>query len=1292
MSRSFPKIYLIAGILISAGFLFLNAKPALAVNCPTEGNNVTISESCNFSLGFTYVFTGTLTIPMDVIVSAPFNSELAPPVEIQADSIVVNGSINTDGKGFPAGQGTGAGGADSGGSFGGLGGGAAAGITYGNAASPNRLGSGGASGAGGGSFKLVAGSITVNGSITANGESVFTPATGAGSGGSIWIVSTGAFAGSGSLTANGGNATAGGAGGGGRIAITAATYSFSGTVTSAAGASDGNAGTFVLDIPTPTITALTPHSATQGTTPGTIVIDGTNFESGAVSKLNGTSMGTAWISPLQMEMTSVPTFETSGVQNITVYNPLSNKTSDSFNFNVISPNNPVPVLDGMTPSTKATNDTDLTVQLSGSNFMATSQVFVDGGERSFAFVNSGSLTVTLHTSDLLTPGTKVVTVVNPVPGGGTSGGSNLTVYVSGGSGGGGGGGAGAGSPTTSPITSSLIPLAGYGKALSQNSIRWYYSSKLANITGFRLENAADNSVLATTTDVAVRYLDETGLNASTTYCNRQIRAVSDAGLSPLETASLFPCATTQQIPMATSTEFTVSPISILNLGIEDVSLGWTDQSVKLGQGKMYGFYLPSENSWVIPSSTQPASISPTHFQGSDATEYKLGSKAYFKSIEAWGSSFKILGLESDTPYRLSIVGSNDSGISGNTVWQFTATTSKGEMKFEGGMELISTSTSIIPTASTTLGVIGNTAGRAFPSLGSLAAVGMLAFVVKHRKHGLKNCLKGLAKVVTCPKPKESLKAVTAKKQVKKVDALHKGLHHVTMVALWLAVGAAILKVSVISVGIVSAPLVVYGAGGQQVTVMTYQLNFKNTGTKTAKNVNIIDPIPAGTVYYPGSLQVDGANQTDAQDTDNAWYSSNPAEAHFHWDSVAPGAAHTMKLSIYLQSGKTVEQVDNTAYMTPPDNADPNTLPFYINEQSICGNSKIEIVRDAQGKAVMSNGKIVWEACDDGANNGKGYGWCNSSCSGVDLPPTNLCGNSKIDSWVNLKTGQTYKETCDEGALNGQPGHCNAQCDGKVALPPKKPVPPKEPEKVPEVIEPTAPSGSATTTPVAATTTAPVLEATTTVIILPQFTTTTVIAETPTTLSSISESVTKGVSRVANVLSAPAVESTVIPTIGLLAVLNIASSASWVTLFNYLYYIFTQPIMLFSKRKRAKYGTIYNSLTKLPVDLAAIRLKDSSGRIIQTKVTDRQGRYTFLANKGQFSLDISKTGYVFPTSLLVGKAMDVDYADLLTANKIILPAPSAISKNIPLDPKEDKRLPGQIKRRMVLRDVQGTVAG
>jgi hypothetical protein len=158
------------------------------------------------------------------------------------------------------------------------------------------------------------------------------------------------------------------------------------------------------------------------------------------------------------------------------------------------------------------------------------------------------------------------------------------------------------------------------------------------------------------------------------------------------------------------------------------------------------------------------------------------------------------------------------------------------------------------------------------------------------------------------------------------------------------------------------------------------------------------------------------------------------------------------------------------------------------------------------------------------------------------------------------------------------------------------------------------------------------------------------------------------------------------------VLNIASSASWVTLFNYLYYIFTQPIMLFSKRKRAKYGTIYNSLTKLPVDLAAIRLKDSSGRIIQTKVTDRQGRYTFLANKGQFSLDISKTGYVFPTSLLVGKAMDVDYADLLTANKIILPAPSAISKNIPLDPKEDKRLPGQIKRRMVLRDVQGTVAG
>ncbi|MFA6099717.1 MAG: hypothetical protein WC750_02420 [Patescibacteria group bacterium] len=1257
MKRSLPKIYLIVGFVFSALFVLL-AKPerALAAFCPAAGNDVTIAADCDWVSGTTYTYTGLLTINSGVTVTVVYDAGTPSQAIVNSDSMLIIGDINLNAQGFPVGEGTGAGTDQGGGGYGGTGGGTGGGITYGSATDPADLGSGGSSTAGGGALKLVAGIITINGTISANGEN--SAILGAGSGGSIWVQSSGTLSGSGSVTANGGTSPTGG-GGGGRISMSTEVYSFSGTMSATGAGVGGQVGTIRLFMTPPFVDSLTPSSIVAGTDSLLVRIEGNNFESGAIARFSGVDKTTAYISPTLIRVTlGASDMSTAGVYEITVHNPISNTTSNAADFTV---NNPVPVLSGITPSSKYLEDTDLTIQLLGSSFLTASQVYLDAVARSFTYVGPTQLIMNLLTSDLTVAGSHLISVVNPIPGGGTSTNATFTVLVRPSPPGGGA------SPISYDYTTGNVPKspsAGFGKSLDSASIRWYFGSKPGNnIIGFHLVNADNGLVLATSTDLAATYIDEAGLNASSTYCQRAIRAYSQTASSIIDATSMFPCATTLPMAVATSSEFTNNPVRIISIDVEALNLGWSPTSSALGRGKQYGFYIPALQQWVVPATSNSATTAPT------SGVYTLGQTAFYQSIDQWGSDFKVTGLESETTYNFMIV------RSGFGVWEFLAKTLKGVLTFEAEMEMIQEEIMPNPTASTTLSVLSGAAQRSWPSLAPAAFMGAVALAV--HKH-----IKRRKKSAKSSKPAKK----QADKTKKKSSVPKRKSNRSKLVAVMFMLGSLGASLTLIF-GASAIPA--HAAG---VETLTYQLKFTNTGTKTAKNVLVTDPIPQGTLYYPGSLQVDGVSQTDAKDADYAWYSGSPAQANFLWVTVAPGQSHVMKFSVYLQQGVQYEQVSNSASLQP-ENADPGTLPLVFHEQSVCGNSKIEIVRDQNGDPVLSGGHAIWESCDDGANNGLGYGWCKSDCSAVALPPTNLCGNGKIDEWTNLKTNQTYKETCDQGSLNGQPGKCNLTCNGTVPVVVPKP-PKKEEEKKPEVKPVTG--GVVTSTEVTPTSTVPVVVTTTTE------TTTTIPAPvvetvpptssgTVTAAGSIGEALSNATRQAADALAAPEVQAAAIPALGVITAVNIVSGAGWIPLLNYLYYIFTQPIMLLGRRKKQKYGVVYNSLSKLPLDLTAVRIKDNAGRIVQTKITDRQGRYTFLIPKGQYALDISKPGYVFPTSLLAGKVQDVDYLDLLTTNKLNFAAAAVVSNNIPLDPKEDKRPPSEIKRKVFLRRVQGGAA-
>lgn len=105
-----------------------------------------------------------------------------------------------------------------------------------------------------------------------------------------------------------------------------------------------------------------------------------------------------------------------------------------------------------------------------------------------------------------------------------------------------------------------------------------------------------------------------------------------------------------------------------------------------------------------------------------------------------------------------------------------------------------------------------------------------------------------------------------------------------------------------------------------------------------------------------------------------------------------------------------------------------------------------------------------------------------------------------------------------------------------------------------------------------------------------------------------------------------------------------------------------------KKRHQPWGTIYDSVTKQPIDPAYVTLKKVDDKEENTSITDLDGRYGFLVNPGQYILQANKTNYLFPSQKLAGKNNDELYSNLYFGNEIKVEGMGTlIQKNIPLDP-------------------------
>ncbi len=215
-------------------------------------------------------------------------------------------------------------------------------------------------------------------------------------------------------------------------AITAADIATAGTATvivtnpAPGGGTSGNLSFTINAASAPTLTSLTPTSATLGGAAFTLTLTGTGFVAGATVNF-GTSPA---ITPTSVTSTqivaTIPAADivTAGTVNVTVTNPTGGGTSNAQTFTI---NNPVPTETSLSPTSATAGGAAFTLAVNGTAFVSTSVVKFNGATKTTTFVSATQLTAAITAADIATAGTATVAVTNPAPGGGTSG--NLSFSI-----------------------------------------------------------------------------------------------------------------------------------------------------------------------------------------------------------------------------------------------------------------------------------------------------------------------------------------------------------------------------------------------------------------------------------------------------------------------------------------------------------------------------------------------------------------------------------------------------------------------------------------------------------------------------------------------------------------------------------------------------------------------------------------------------------------------------------------------------------------------------------------------
>lgn len=197
----------------------------------------------------------------------------------------------------------------------------------------------------------------------------------------------------------------------------------------APGGGTSSAQTFTITNPAPTLTSISPTSATAGGGDFLLTVIGSNFVPNSAVRWNGSDRTTTFVSSSQLKATVLASdIALAGPGDVTVFNP---PPGGGATGPVTLPvNNPTPTISSISPPNQLAKSPAFTLIVTGSGFVMASTVRWNGLDRVTTFVSGGELTAEIQASDIAAAGGNAVTVFNPAPGGGISNAGTFTTLRS----------------------------------------------------------------------------------------------------------------------------------------------------------------------------------------------------------------------------------------------------------------------------------------------------------------------------------------------------------------------------------------------------------------------------------------------------------------------------------------------------------------------------------------------------------------------------------------------------------------------------------------------------------------------------------------------------------------------------------------------------------------------------------------------------------------------------------------------------------------------------------------------
>jgi hypothetical protein len=162
----------------------------------------------------------------------------------------------------------------------------------------------------------------------------------------------------------------------------------------------------------PAICSLSPSSVVAGASDFTITVSGASFAANSTVKWNNSARTTTFVNATTVQaQIKAADVAKPGVEPVTVANSGGGSTQP-LNFSIL-PTPPVtPTITSITPANATAGGAGFTLTVTGTNFIADSVVDWNGAARTTSFKSATSLQAQILTTDIATPATIEITVLN----------------------------------------------------------------------------------------------------------------------------------------------------------------------------------------------------------------------------------------------------------------------------------------------------------------------------------------------------------------------------------------------------------------------------------------------------------------------------------------------------------------------------------------------------------------------------------------------------------------------------------------------------------------------------------------------------------------------------------------------------------------------------------------------------------------------------------------------------------------------------------------------------------------